>query len=38
VREVTAGMECGVKLVGFDDVKIDDVVEALQTVEIKRKL
>jgi translation initiation factor IF-2 len=38
VREVTAGMECGVKLVGFDDVKIDDVIEAIQTVEIKRKL
>jgi len=38
VREVTAGMECGLKLVGFDDVKVDDVIEAIQTVEIKRKL
>ncbi|MBN2582604.1 MAG: translation initiation factor IF-2 [Planctomycetes bacterium] len=37
-REVSAGMECGLKLIGFDDVKIDDVIEAIQTVQIKRKL
>ena len=35
-REVTSGLECGLKVKGFDDVKIDDVIEAIETVEVKR--
>ncbi|MDZ7373149.1 MAG: translation initiation factor IF-2 [candidate division KSB1 bacterium] len=38
VREVSAGLECGVGLDGFDDIKIGDVIEAYQVVEIKRTL
>jgi len=38
VREVTAGLECGVGLNGFDDIKVGDVIEAYQVVEIKRSL
>ena len=38
VREVKTGFECGVKLAGFDDVKIDDVLEAYEIVEVARTL
>jgi len=33
VREVRAGLECGAKIAGFDDVKVGDVIEAYRTVE-----
>jgi len=38
VREVKAGLECGIKIAGFDDVKIDDVLEAYETIEVARTL
>lgn len=38
VREVREGLECGIKLAGFDDVKQDDVLEAFKIEEIKRTL
>ena len=38
VREVKAGNECGIKIAGFDDIKIDDVFEAYESVELARKL
>jgi len=38
VREVKAGLECGVKIAGFDDVKTDDVLEFYEIVEVQRKL
>jgi len=38
VSEVRAGLECGVKLAGFDDVKVGDVVEAYELVEVSRTL
>ncbi len=38
VKEVRTGFECGIKLVGFDDVKVDDVFEAYEIVEVARKL
>ena len=38
VREVRAGFECGVKIAKFDDVKVDDVMEAYEIVKIARKL
>ncbi len=34
VREVRAGLECGMKIAGFDDVKVGDVIEAYRTVEV----
>ena len=37
-REVRSGLECGIKLGGFDDVKVDDVIEAYEQVEVARTL
>jgi len=38
VKEVPRGMECGIKLAGFNDVKVDDVLEAYRIEEVARKL
>jgi len=38
VREVKAGLECGIKIAGFDDIKVGDVFEAFEVVELERKL
>ncbi|MEM9827678.1 MAG: translation initiation factor IF-2 [Planctomycetota bacterium] len=38
VREVPRGMECGIKLAGFNDVKQDDVLEAYKVEEVARTL
>jgi translation initiation factor IF-2 len=38
VREVKTGLECGVKLAGFDDVKVDDVLEFYEIVKVARTL
>ncbi len=38
VKEVQRGMECGIKLSGFNDVKQDDVLEAYRIEEVARKL
>ena len=38
VKEVPRGMECGIKLGGFNDVKVDDVLEAYRVEEVARKL
>ena len=38
VQEVRNGMECGVKLAGYDDVKEGDVLEFYQQVEVARTL
>lgn len=37
-KEVTKGMECGVKLEGFNDVKEGDMLEAYRIEEVARKL
>jgi translation initiation factor IF-2 len=38
VREVRAGMECGLRVGKFDDVKPGDVVEAYEVIETARTL
>ncbi len=38
VREVREGMECGIKLASFDDVKEGDLLEAYKIEEIARTL
>ena len=38
VKEVPRGMECGIKLTGFNDVKRDDVLEAYRVEEVARTL
>ncbi len=37
-REVPAGMECGIKVEGFDDVKVGDLIETFEVIEVARKL
>ena len=38
VREVPRGMECGIKLAGFNDIKQDDILEAYRIEEVARTL
>ena len=37
-KEVQAGMECGVGIENFNDIKIGDIIEAFHIVEIKQTL
>ena len=37
-REVRAGMECGLKVAGYDDIKEGDILEFYQHVEVARTL
>ena len=37
-REVRAGLECGLKIAGYDDVKEGDILEFYRKVEVARKL
>ncbi len=37
-KEVRAGLECGMKIVGYDDIKEGDILECYKTVEVKRTL
>lgn len=38
VKEVRAGVECGMKIDGYDDIKEGDVLECYRKVEVKRTL
>lgn len=38
VREVSAGFECGLNIKNFNDIRVGDIVEGFQEVEVKRKL
>jgi translation initiation factor IF-2 len=38
VKEVRGGIECGLKLAGYDDIKVGDRVEAYKTVDVARTL
>jgi translation initiation factor IF-2 len=38
VKEVQAGMECGLTIKNFSDVKVGDIVEAYEVEEVKRTL
>lgn len=37
-REVKAGLECGIKVKGYDDLKEGDILAFYKTVEVARKL
>ena len=37
-KEVAAGFDCGLSVDGYNDIKIGDMIEAYQIVEVKRKL
>jgi len=38
VREVREGFECGIKIAGYDDIKVGDVIEAFRIEEVQRTL
>ena len=38
VKEVSAGYECGLNIDNFNDLKIKDIIEGYEEVEVKRKL
>ena len=37
VKEVTTGQDCGLNIESFNDIKIGDIVEGYEQVEVKRK-
>jgi translation initiation factor IF-2 len=37
-REVREGFECGIKISGYDDVKVDDVIECYRIEQVQRTL
>ena len=38
VKEVVGGLECGLNIHNYNDIKVGDVIEAFQETEIKRNL
>ena len=38
VREVREGFECGIKIAGYDDIKVGDVIEAYTVKQVQRTL
>ncbi len=38
VKEVVSGQDCGLNIENFNDIKVGDIVEAYEVIEIKRKL
>jgi translation initiation factor IF-2 len=38
VKEVSSGYECGLNIDKFNDIKVGDIIEAFETIEIARKL
>lgn len=36
VKEVKQGLECGITIEGFNDIKENDIIEAYEVVEVKR--
>ncbi len=37
-KDVRAGQECGMKIEGYDDIKVGDVLECYKTLEVRRTL
>jgi translation initiation factor IF-2 len=38
VKEVVSGYECGLNIQGFNDIKVGDIIEGYEQVEVKAKL
>ena len=38
VKEVTKGYECGLNINNFNDIKVGDIIEGYEIVEVKAKL
>ena len=37
VKEVSSGMDCGLNIESFNDIKVGDIIEGYEQVEVKRK-
>ena len=37
-KEVTKGLECGLNVDKFNDIKVGDIIEAFEQVEVKQTL
>lgn len=38
VKEVTKGYECGLNIKNYNDIQVGDIIEAYETVEVRKKL
>lgn len=38
VKDVTKGYECGLNIHNYNDIQIGDIIEAYETIEVKKKL
>ncbi len=38
VKEVQSGFECGLNIENFNDIKVGDIIEGYEEIEVKRKL
>lgn len=38
VKEVNTGYECGLNIQGYNNIEVGDIIEAYESVEVKRKL
>ena len=38
VKEVSSGYECGLNIDNFNDIKVGDIIEGYEEVEVKKKL
>jgi translation initiation factor IF-2 len=38
VREVTSGYECGLNISNYNDIKINDIIESFEQIEVKKTL
>ena len=38
VKEVVSGYECGLSIANFNDIKVGDIIEGYEEVEVKKKL
>ncbi len=37
-KEVQQGFECGIKVAGYNDIKVEDLIESLTQVEVEREI
>jgi translation initiation factor IF-2 len=38
VKEVAFGYECGLNIAGYNDIRISDMIEAYEEIEVKKTL
>jgi translation initiation factor IF-2 len=38
VKEVSSGFECGLNIANYNDIKVGDIVEGFEQIEVKKSL